>query len=393
MSKLTILSTSAISAFKACPTRYRYQYGMGIRPIEEVENRRMGSSWHEGLEIMGFKPEQPCPRCEHPAPECPICQGSGFVDDPLDALTRAMNKRYSDLFPGMPKNTKEIERATVLYALFAYKYHYEDRPIEVITTELPFRIPLIDPKTRKAIPGVVIDGKLDKLIRTDGTLAVMEHKSTSDDLAPESDYWGHLRLDTQTTLYTYAIQRLQADGLLEPWNIKANDPPIGTILYDVWRKPAIKPKKLSQADTAKFVETGRYFDREFEVTGEGDQAAGSLVVFVDGEPAEVEQLKKGFAIRETPDMFGCRLFDEINQQPDRYFARRLLARTSLDMERFEHELYALYSAVESKAWFHNEYSCDNRGKCDYCQFCFTGQEIDPKHPPAGFINIFDKEKK
>ena len=213
-------------------------------------------------------------------------------------------------------------------------------------------------------------------------------------MTPESGYRGHLRLDTQTMLYVYAAQRLQADGLLEPFGIRANDPPVGLILYDVWRKPQIRPKKLNQADTTALVAEGKYYDREFEVAIE---PAGEIPrILVDGEPVEIEQLKKGFAIRETPDMFGCRLFAEINADPSRYFARRLLTRTSLDMERFEWELFGLYQSIaahmENNSWYHNEFSCDNYGKCDYCQFCFTGQEIDPAKPPVGFVNIFNKEK-
>ena len=391
-----VLSASAISTLKACPVKYYNRYILGIRPKEDTESLRMGNSWHGGQEIMYLKPEQECPWCkDQPLQTCPLCLGTGKIDDPLDAMVRWMNSRYDTLFPGMPREAKEIERSTILHALFAYRYYYERQPVDVITTELPFRIPLIDPRTRKAIPGVVIGGKLDKLITFANTPSVMEHKSTSDDLAPESGYWGHLRLDTQSTIYLYACQRLQADGLLEPYGIKTTDLPVGSVLYDVWRKPQIKPKKLSQADTAAFVESGKYFDRDFEIEtiGEPDHP-----FTIDGEPCEGERLKSGApVIRETPDMFGSRLFDEIQQQPDRYFARRLLTRTSEEIERFEWELFSLYqsiaSHIESDSWFHNEHQCDSYGHCDYCQFCFTGQTLDPKKLPAGFVNIFDKEKK
>jgi hypothetical protein len=343
---------------------------------------------------MYLKPEQPCPRCSNkgkPEATCPICVGIGFVGDPLDSLARAMSYRYANLFPGMPREAKEIERTTILHALFAYKYCYDEQPVQVIATEVPFRVPLIDPETRKAVPDVFIDGKIDKLVRyLDSAPMVMEHKSTSSDLAPESDYWGHLRLDTQTMIYVYAAQRLQADGLLEPWKIMADGPPISEILYDVWRKPAIRPKKLSQAEVTELLESGSYFDQAFDCKWNADSCEFS----VDDEFVQVERLKSGApVICETPDMYGARLFNEINEKPDRYFARRTLVRSSVEIERFEIELFNLYRAVKNQAWFHNEHSCDNYGRCDYCQFCFTGQEIDPSKPPAGFVNIFDKKGK
>ncbi len=386
MKRDIILSASAASTIKSCPVKYRNAYVYGIRRAEEPEPRRVGTNWHEGQDVMYLKPEQPCSNLDK---NCYLCHGTGKIDDPMDCLARMLSYRYSNLYPGMPRDKAEVERVTLLYSLFAYKFHYDDSPLDVISREVPFRIPLIDPSTRKAVPNVWIDGKIDKLIKWSGRTAIMEHKSTSDPVAPDSDYWGHLNLDTQTMLYVYAAQRLLEDGLLEPFGIK--DQTIGEIMYDVWHKPQISPKKLSQADTMKFVEEGKYFDREFEVKIDEDQN-----LRIDGELTEVEQLKKGFAIRETPDMYGCRLFGDMNQRPDFYFARRLITRTSEEIERFEWELFSLYqsiaSMIEHDSWYHNEYSCDNYGKCDYCQFCFTGTRLDPKHPPAGFVNIFDKGK-
>lgn len=392
--RLLILSPSAITAVKTCTVKYRNAYYYGIRRKEEPESRRMGTNWHEAQDLAYLKPEQPCPVCSnamYPDKNCYICAGTGYVADPLDAVTRMLSYRYSSLYPGLPRDAAEVERVTLLYSLFAYRFHYDEQPVKVLAREIPFRIPLLDPKTRRPVPNVVIDGMIDKLVDSEGRPAVMEHKSTSDSVEPDSDYWGHLRLDTQTMTYVYAAQRLAADGLLEPYGIKAET--IGDVYYDVWRKPQISPKKLSQADTAKFIETGEYCGRDFEVgSGLGSE------VLVDGEPTFTETLKSGApVIRETPEMFGCRLFGDINERPDHYFARRLLTRTSVEIERFEWELFNLYQSISGMirdgSWYHNEFSCDTYGKCDYCQFCFNGIELDPKNPPAGFVNIHDKRDK
>jgi len=392
-----ILSASAIAAVKSCPYKYKNAYHYGIRKIEEPAARRMGTNWHEGLDLAYMKCKQPCPNCSnkmYPEKTCLLCEGTGFVADPLDAVTRMLSYRYANWYPGLPKSVAEVERVTLLYSLFAYRYHYDEQPIEVLAREIPFRIPLIDPSTRKTVPDVFIDGKIDKLIRWDGRPAVLEHKSTSSAVAPDSDYWGHLRLDAQTLIYVYAAQRLMVDDLL---TIKGNS--IGDIVYDVWHKPQTEPKKLSQADTKAFIESGDYFGRKFDtdmmLAKDGEYVVN---VMVDGEPAEHELLKSGApVIRETPEMYGCRLFGDIESRPDYYFARKLLTRSSVDLERFEWELFNLYQSVKSMidndSWYHNENSCDTFGKCDYCQFCYSGIELDPEKPPVGFKNIHEKEKK
>jgi len=397
-----ILSASAISTLKACPFKYRNRYVLGLRKIETPEPLRVGTNWHEGLDVMSLKPEQPCPACSDkgkPDKTCIICQGTGFVDGPLDVTTRMLNDRYSNMYPNMPKDVKEIERAVLLYSLFAYKFYYDDDPMEVVAREMPFRIPLLNPDTHKPVPGVFIDGKLDKLVRLGKAIGVMEHKSTSDAVDPESDYWGHLKLDTQTFIYVYAAQRMQADGLLEPWKIKASDPPISDILYDVWHKPSIRPKKLSAADCAEFLRTSSYFGAKFS----REFIAGGNSLVIDGEDVAFERNKAtknnpcgAVVFRETPDMYGARLFNDMDERPDYYFGRKSIGRTSDDIEQFERELYAIYQTVEAMrdndSWYHNEFECTNFGRCEFTESCFTGQQLDPDNPPTGFKCIFKKGK-
>jgi hypothetical protein len=401
-----ILSASAISALKFCAFNFYFKYILGVRPAREADALRVGNAWHEGLDIMATEPETPCKFCSDkakPDPDCYLCDGEGFVTDIDFALNRMLNVRYSPRTP-VDAAKKMVERATIRFALAAYDHVWEDSSdYEVILKEIPFRIPLIDPRTRRPIPGVFIDGMIDKVVRLpDGTLAIMEHKSTGSDLSDKSDYWGHLKLDTQLNLYVYAVQRMQVDGMLEKFGIKPDDPPIMDIVYDVWRKPLIKPKKLSAADTAAFLNTGKYHDMGFDVTWSGTDKPGCFVV--DGEVATVEfnKPKKNQKIGdpcviETPDMFGARLFDLLTEEPDKYFRRKELSRLPVVIERFELELFSLYQTVslmtEYDSWYHNEFSCEARRKCDYCEICYTGQDVDPDRPPVNFVNIFKRKDK
>ncbi|KKK63517.1 hypothetical protein LCGC14_2993470, partial [marine sediment metagenome] len=206
-------------------------------------------------------------------------------------------------------------------------------------------------------------------------------------------YWNHLNLDTQTTLYPYAARVLQLNGDLEIYGIKAIDPLISGVRYDVWHKPGIRPKKLTQADSKQFVEDGLYCGEEFAI----DSMSGGRY-FVNGEPAEVEPGKKEgtFAIRETPDMFGARLLQDISERPDFYFARKELARTEADFKRFENELYGIYKTLKFitsiDGFWHNEQQCEATFKCDYIEQCYNGIELSVDNVPEGMKCIFDKEK-
>jgi hypothetical protein len=402
-----ILSASAISALKFCAYSFYYKYILGIRPEAESDVLRIGSAWHEGLDILATSPESPCKFCSHkakPDKDCYLCDGEGFVADIDDALNRMLDERYQPNTP-LAAEKKMLERAKVRFALAAYDSVWSEQDdYDILFKELPFRIPLIDPRTRRPMPGVCIDGMIDKVVRMrDGTIAVMEHKSTDSDLSDESDYWNHLKLDTQISMYVYALQRLQVDGVLEKFGIRSDDPPIMDVVYDVWRKPKIRPKKLSASDTAKFIKTGEYFGVHFDHDlkdryTEKDLADG-CTFSVDGESVTVEfnKPKKDQEVGdpcvvESSDMFGVRTYELLTSEPDKYFRRKELSRLPVFLEKFELELFSLYQTISLMtaydSWYHNEFSCEARRKCEYCPICYVGQEIDPEHPPVGFVNIF-----
>jgi len=256
MQKL-ILSASSISAFKACPVRFRNAYVYGIRPIEDKESQRIGTNWHTILEVASLIPDSECPNgsvvgsC---VSLCPICEGTGKVpEDIMEAVTRVLNKAYEGIEFADP-TAKEIERVTLLHALAGYRWYYGEQYEPVIAREQYFSLPLLNPQTGHPVPDVFIEGKIDKLIEIANGIAVKEHKSTGRSIDPDSTYWGHLNLDVQTTMYIYAARRMQLGIEGVEWDI--NEPLISTVKYDVYHKPQISPKKLTQGDSKKFVKDG-----------------------------------------------------------------------------------------------------------------------------------------
>lgn len=395
-----ILSASSIGAFKSCPVRFKNAYVNGIRKIEDSESQRVGTNWHLLLETASMMPGSECPECEmnvacgdmFDPEQCVICAGTGKVpDDIMEAVTRVLNKAYEDKEFSDP-TAKEIERVTLLHALAGYRWYYDEsvRYEPVIATEQYFSLPLLNPQTGHPVPDVFIKGRIDKLIELANGIAVKEHKSTSKSIDPDSTYWGHLNLDVQTTMYIYAARRMQMDSL-SPWfGIPAS--PINTVKYDVYHKPTIRPKKLTQGDSKKFVETGEYMGQKFRVEPYVDKDE----LIVNGQYIVLELGKKEgtFTIRETPDMFGARLLKDITERPEFYFRCIELTRTDAELKAFEQELYDIAQnmmfMIRSGRFYTNEHQCEATFRCDYIGQCYNREVVDQDHVPDGFKCIFRK---
>lgn len=405
------LSASAIGELKACPYRYYAKYILGIRKEEDSEALRVGSNWHETQDVAANKPGSVCAPCANlaaPDPECPLCEGTGFLPMVvMDAVMRVLNKAYAALPSGMDQEKADIERTILLYSLIGYLWHYSEDEVEVLARELEFEHSLIGPSGR-ALPDVTVRGKIDKLVRYRGKLAIMEHKSTSKSVDSDSSFWAHLNLDVQTTLYIEAVQKMQADGELAPYGVKYDEPLINTILYDAWHKPGIGQKFITQGESKQFREDGLYCGQQFEIEHVIGIPTEELGIKISGVQAKVKlgaekKAKKdstkpprSFAVRETPDMFGARLLQDIVERADFYFARKELSKTGDEMDRFRREVLSIYRDIRGKlksdSFYHNERQCEATFKCDYIAQCYTGEVLDPENPPDGFKCIFNKEK-
>ena len=397
------LSASSINAFKDCPFRFRNAYVLGVRPTEDTDALRIGNHWHEILEVASLEPGSECPECEMNTAvgdrfdheQCVICAGTGKVpDDIMEAVVRVLNARYAEIEFNDPI-VKEVERIKLLYSLIGYRWYYADTLEPTISREQYFKLPLFNPSTGHPVPNVTIVGKIDKLVIS-GCVSVKEHKSTSKSIDTDSTYWTHLNMDTQTSMYVYAARQLQIRGDLEKYGIKSTDPLISNILYDVYHKPTISPKKLTQGDSKKFVADGMYCGHKFNVVL-GDGAYYDYRV--NGIPAEAESGKKQgtFTIRETPEMYGARLLQDITERPEFYFRCKPLVRTDQEIRNLEYELYDIakdmMSKIRANRWWHNERQCEATFKCPYTETCYNHIEIDLDNLPEGMKCIFKNEEK
>ena len=399
--KKLILSASSIGAFKACPVRFKNAYVYGIRPIEDKESQRVGTNWHLLLEVASLVPGSECPNlpCHLDPYPCVICEGTGTVpDNIMEAVTRVLNKAYEGIEFNDPE-AKEIERVTLLHALAGYRWHYGEQQEPVVATEQYFSLPLLNPQTGHPVPDVFIKGRIDKLIELANGIAVKEHKSTSKSIDPDSTYWGHLNLDVQTTMYIYAARRMQIADLESDGCMAGADgnPLINTVKYDVYHKPTIRPKKLTQGDSKKFVADDMYCGQKFEVVDNIDTDSDPGGLYVNSKEAVVEPgAKEGtFTIRETPDMFGARLLKDITERPEFYFRCIELTRTDAELKAFEQELYDICQnmrfMIRSGRFYTNEYQCEATFRCDYIEQCYNRVQVDQDHVPDGMRCIFRKD--
>lgn len=385
------LSASSIASFKACPFRYYYQYVLGLVPIEDTESQRVGTNYHRIQQIASMKPGGPCecttvvegkPYCDG---TCVLCNGIGiFPDDPMDAVIRHLNETYKE--PPISKTVEEweTEKIILLYSLIGYQWYYQDDEYTVESLEQKFKLPLLSPVSGRKL-NAELRGKIDRVFAAGTNRFIHEYKSTSKNIDPDSTYWNHLTLDTQTRMYTYAAQQLGL-GLCG-------------VLYDVWHKPKISPKKLTQAESKKFIANGEYMGEKFEVINIHQELGGPEVpadtfgITVNGKYAECEPgAKEGtFAIRETPEMFGARLLQDITTRPEFYFARKEIVHNQNDIKSFEHELFNIYHSIRlmgnKNTWWRNEHQCEATFKCSYIDFCYNNIQIGPEDVPDNFRKL------
>lgn len=348
------LSATSISDFKKCPMRYYYRHVLRVRRDESTEAQRVGTNWHALHETY-----------------------ARATDDRWQAVVDHLNEAYASVPAGVTPEEWAVERVTLLTAFSAYLWRWQEEPLRTVSTEHPFRLPLHEPRTGMPLPtdDVVRIGKIDRIVEAPGGRpAVGEFKTTTRDIGPDSDYWGRLRMNTQVRFYGTAARDLGLD--------------VGGVYYDVWRRPSIRLKFLTIAETRRFFETQEYHDVGFDVTGEGPGECS-----INGWPATVEQKKGGPALRETPEMYGARFRADVYERPHHYFQRREIPVTDADVDRFRREQYHVYQSirryVETGHWWRDENACETHFRCEYATpVCYAGREIEPAGDvPAGFVQL------
>ncbi|KKN71258.1 hypothetical protein LCGC14_0423010 [marine sediment metagenome] len=349
------LSASAIDNWKSCPTRWLNSNIHRVRKVEETDSRRTGTSWHKVHEL----------------------------NRDMDEITEYINEQYTTVPPYKTAEEWEIERVILLYCFSGYNWYYDQQPDQytIVAIEIEFEMPLYDADGNE-IKGVTVVGKIDQIVQDEyGNLYVREFKSTS--LTINDEYWDHLNLDPQVSIYVQAANWLRVNGMLGEYGIGNRTPMIRRVLYNVWHKPKIGPKFITQKASKELVETGVYCEQKFKIID-------GLEIFINNVTAIIEPGKKEgtFAIYETPDMFGARLLQDVVERPEFYFQQKELCRTPEQMVKFQAELLNIYTMMKyqlkNELWYTNDKQCNARFRCEYKALCDNGVVVDPADPPDGY---------
>lgn len=356
------LTNSRIRKAQRCLRAHALAYELGLRPDTDAKPLRMGRATHDGLDLHR--------------------QGKSngeAIDGALAGYDQCMPPGMSDerTFAWL------IERETVLQLLNGYFWRWAemDKGMQVLATELAFELPIINPATGGRTNNFVVAGKIDLIaILSDGREAVIESKTTSDDLDPGSDFWKRLRIDSQISIYFSAA------------------PTFGygpeTVLYDGIRKPTIKPRQIPILDDdGKKIVLDAAGDRVTKVNirkSDGCPGKGH------GDPIQGANKEKGWTLQtrlETPEEFGERLRIDIGKRPDFYYARREIPRLEADLVESQFEVWQMQKLLRdcqrNDRWPRNTGACIGFGKCPYFDLCTNGFDINSGEVPDGFVKLTD----
>ena len=376
------LTYSRVQAVTDCPRKHYYAYELGLRKIEEESAALIiGKIIHAALDnyYKGFEKKE--------------------------ALRLAMETVAVD--PALSPEDKHewlirFEIIRRMYWGYMWWWKKEDATLTTIATEQKFDVSIMNPETGYKSMNFTQAGMIDKIVRLpDGRTAIMEHKTTSLDLASDSEYWADLKLDLQISLYWIAAQRCRYDPQ--------------TVIYDVIRKPRGKPLQLTQAQTRRLAFEGKYeckiSDGTSVISYERTENQSGLVVewedenrtrlrrlVINDQPAEIIQGKKADAIRETPGMFGDRIFELMRETPEFFFARKEIPRTDKELMEVRFTLWQKAKELRERQkngwWSQNGKACKMKYMtCPYFHLCRSDWDyedfLEHGHPPEGFTVVED----
>lgn len=327
----TRFTNSQLNTAGECERKAYLAYVQGIRPVRQSKALKIGDAVHIGLDkwYSGDKP----------------------------TANEAAREASAHYLRRSQSEDRDAEAALAAAMVAAYIYTYDDQPYRVIASEVAFDLPLPNPVSGLPDESIRIAGKIDKIVEYNGDIVIMEHKTTTKDISPGSNYWRRLRIDSQVSMYIAAARAMGYQ--------------VTETIYDVIRRPTVEPCMLTQGDTQTFIETGQYHGAQFGVSLVENGATPQVIV--NGVPAEVVQGKKSFAIRETPEMYGARVEHMMLSNPGYWFQRQIVGRYD---ETIKSHLWDVYESVmlmryslDNGYWPKRTRACFAYGVCPYFELC------------------------
>lgn len=340
---MELLTHSRTAAFKQCRKQHWYSYEKGLRRIVDAKALRMGSAFHTGVESLGLGNDV-AKACE-----------AAYVE-------------YGTCPEGYDQHEWNLEAETVARMVSGYEWRWRNSPLTHLTVEQSFQLPLLNPATGAASKTFNLAGKIDAIVQMeDGRKAVKETKLFGDDISVDSDLWPRMRMDQQVSLYLVAARRLGYE--------------VATVLYDVARKPTIKPNNVPILD----------------------ELGVKIVLDKNGERVKTEKgfwrqtgdTEKGYVVQSRPmtvEEWGEKLTNDIVERPDYYFSRVEIPRLENDLNEFAQEIWDVAKTIMDAKSNDRWYRTVHKNSCSFCsvfELCSRGGELDSV-APTGFEFVTNK---
>ena len=181
----SVLTYSALNAFRNCPRKYKHRYIDRLRPMERAEALAFGSVIHEALEKWYSLPVDMHRLLTVLAL---LDEDQGFPNHQAD-----------------PQQKANWQLARAMMVGYASRYAQED--FEILAVEKAFDAEIRNPDTGRTSQTFTMAGKVDGVVKSlaDGELYVLEHKTAS---TITSDYLDRLWTDTQVALYVFYLRQI-----------------------------------------------------------------------------------------------------------------------------------------------------------------------------------------
>lgn len=320
MTPLRVITNSELTVWRRCQREHDYAYARGYRPVETSEALEFGTRWHRGMEAWW--------------------RGEG-LQAAIEAAVDGCASEY------------DVSKLRALLAGYDAGWSPGHDASNVVAVEVEFRAPISAPCTGRKVECALSGGKIDVLL-CDG---IVEHKTTSEDIAPGSNYWRLLSLNSQVSTY-YAGAR--ALGVAPQ-----------RCVYDVVKKPTIQPRQIAVVD-----------DDGVKVVLDG---SGERVRTKDAKKwRETGDAKLGYVAQtrdETPEEYEQRLLMDIAANPDSYYQRGEVVRleseeveAALDMMVYAMDMLDAQGRARSPR---NPDACRRYGRmCPYFEVCTGEASLD-----------------
>lgn len=262
------LTSSRMKVARACLRLHKYEYIERYRPAREADDLRFGTLFHAGQEAW------------------------------WNAWQRPADERLALALAAVSTEADPFDRVRAEELLAGYHARWLEEPYEVLGVEIEFSTALRNPTTGQPSRIWVLGGKIDVVVRDlrTGDKLTVEHKTSSEDISPGSEYWRRLKLDGQVSTYHEGARALGHE--------------VAGCLYDVAWKPAIRPLKATPRDNRKYKRDGSLYANQRDAD-------------------------------ETPENFRLRLAEDVAAAPTKYFARGMVVRLESELREAAFDAWQL----------------------------------------------------